>query len=83
MVYVIRFSQFFIEPLFTESGTEREINAVNSEHEKNIPDDDWRMAEIHKKTSNPAHPFNNFGTGEDLNKLSRRQAIKIVLISYI
>lgn len=31
-----RFSQFFIAPLFTESATEREINAVNSEHEKNL-----------------------------------------------
>ena len=30
------FSQFFIAPLFTESATEREINAVNSEHEKNL-----------------------------------------------
>ena len=32
-----RFSQFFISPLFTESATEREMKAVNSEHEKNIP----------------------------------------------
>lgn len=31
-----RFSQFFISPLFTESATLREINAVNSEHEKNL-----------------------------------------------
>ena len=31
-----RFSQFFVEPLFTEDLTERELNAVNSEHEKNI-----------------------------------------------
>ena len=35
-VYV-RFSQFFLSPLFTESATEREVKAVNSEHEKNIP----------------------------------------------
>ena len=27
-----RFSQFFIEPLFTPSATEREIEAVDSEH---------------------------------------------------
>ena len=32
-----RFSQFFLAPLFTESATDREVNAVNSEHEKNVP----------------------------------------------
>ena len=31
-----RFSQFFLSPLFTESGTEREINAVNNENAKNL-----------------------------------------------
>ena len=32
------FSQFFKEPLFTESGTERELNAVDSEFKKNLSD---------------------------------------------
>lgn len=36
-----RFSGFFIEPLFAEDCTEREINAVNSEHKKNIQHDLW------------------------------------------
>ena len=31
-----RFSQFFISPLFTESATDRERNAIESEHSKNI-----------------------------------------------
>ena len=31
-----RFSQFFIAPLFTPTATDRELNAVNSEHEKNL-----------------------------------------------
>ena len=30
------FAQFFISPLFTESATEREVNAVHSEHQKDI-----------------------------------------------
>lgn len=30
------FSQFFKEPLFTPSATERELNAVDSEYKKNI-----------------------------------------------
>ncbi|XP_023021581.1 insulin degrading metalloproteinase isoform X2 [Leptinotarsa decemlineata] len=58
-----RFSQFFITPLFTESATEREINAVNSEHEKNIPSDLWRLDQLDKHLSNPEHPYNTFGTG--------------------
>ncbi|KAJ8935785.1 hypothetical protein NQ314_012635 [Rhamnusium bicolor] len=58
-----RFSQFFIAPLFTESATEREISAVHSEHEKNIPSDVWRMDQLDKHISNPDHPYNTFGTG--------------------
>ncbi|CAG9861187.1 unnamed protein product [Phyllotreta striolata] len=58
-----RFSQFFIAPLFTESATEREINAVNSEHEKNIPSDLWRLDQLDKHLANPNHPYNTFGTG--------------------
>jgi hypothetical protein len=34
-----RFSQFFVAPLFSASGVEREINAVNSEHAKNLNTD--------------------------------------------
>lgn len=36
-----RFAQFFISPLFTETATEREINAVDSEHDKNVAIDVW------------------------------------------
>ena len=58
-----RFSQFFLSPLFTESATDREVNAVNSEHEKNIPNDTWRINQIEKATANPKHDFYKFGTG--------------------
>lgn len=37
-----RFAQFFIEPLFTESATERELKAVDSENSKNKQNDFWR-----------------------------------------
>lgn len=37
-----RFCQFFRTPLFTESATEREINAVDSEHSMRISDDGRR-----------------------------------------
>ena len=58
-----RFSQFFLAPLFTESATEREVNAVNSEHEKNIPNDTWRINQIEKATADQEHDFAKFGTG--------------------
>ena len=41
-----RFAQFFISPLFTESATNRELNAVHSEHCMNIQDDDCRILPV-------------------------------------
>jgi insulysin len=58
-----RFAQFFLEPLFTASAIEREINAVNSEHEKNVADDFWRLAQLQKNSADPNHAYNHFGTG--------------------
>jgi insulysin len=58
-----RFSQFFIAPLFTEEFTKREMNAVNSEHQKNLQNDTWRQLQIRRTLYNPKHPANNFSTG--------------------
>ncbi len=58
-----RFSQFFISPLFTENYTEREKNAVHSEHQKNIESDSWRMRQVKTNFYNPNHPANHFSTG--------------------
>lgn len=58
-----RFAQFFLEPLFEESVTQREVNAVNSEHEKNIPSDLWRIRQLEKCMSKPGHAYNHFSTG--------------------
>ncbi|XP_025418538.1 insulin-degrading enzyme-like isoform X2 [Sipha flava] len=58
-----RFAQFFLEPLFTTNATEREICAVNSEHQKNVADDFWRLAQLEKNAADPNHPYNQFGTG--------------------
>eukprot|EP00808_Paulinella_micropora_P023005 g5315.t1 len=58
-----RFAQFFISPLFTESSTEREIQAVDSENKKNHQSDPWRRFQLRKSTANPAHPFSKFGSG--------------------
>ncbi|XP_058980135.1 insulin-degrading enzyme-like isoform X1 [Musca domestica] len=58
-----RFAQFFIAPLFTPSATEREINAVNSEHEKNLPNDEWRIKQVHKHLAKEGHAYKKFGSG--------------------
>jgi insulysin len=39
------------------------VNAVNSEHEKNIPNDSWRLDQLEKSTAKKGHAFNVFGTG--------------------
>ncbi|WRT69793.1 uncharacterized protein IL334_006784 [Kwoniella shivajii] len=57
------FSGFFVEPLFNEDCTEREIKAVDSEHKKNIQNDVWRFFQLEKSLSKPNHPYGKFGTG--------------------
>ncbi|KAJ9114089.1 hypothetical protein QFC22_005909 [Naganishia vaughanmartiniae] len=58
-----RFACFFIEPLFNPACTEREVNAVNSEHSANLQSDIWRFFQLEKHLSSPNHPFSKFGTG--------------------
>ncbi|KAJ1666447.1 metalloprotease [Coemansia sp. RSA 1813] len=58
-----RFSQFFIDPLFTADCTDREVKAVDSEHKKNIQSDMWRQFQIEKELSSSDHPFSMFATG--------------------
>lgn len=58
-----RFAQFFICPLISEDGVEREANAVDSEHGKNLNSDAWRKLQLWKATASPAHPFSRFSTG--------------------
>lgn len=73
------FAQFFIAPLFTESATGREINAVNLEHEKNIPNDMWRLDQLDKHLADPNHPYNTFGTGnkDTLQTIPQKNGINV------
>lgn len=63
------FSQFFKGPLFTESATEREMNAVDNEHSKNLSDDGRRLFQMAKEIANDDSVMHRFGTGskETLN----------------
>ncbi|XP_054654801.1 insulin-degrading enzyme isoform X2 [Dunckerocampus dactyliophorus] len=66
-----RFAQFFLCPLFDESCKDREVNAVDSEHDKNLMNDAWRLFQLEKATGNPNHPFSKFGTGNKLTLETR------------
>ena len=57
------FGNFFICPLFSKSGTQREINAVDSENSKNLVDDGRRRWQVLKSFADPHHHFSKFSTG--------------------
>ena len=48
-----RFSRFFIDPLFKEDCVEREMRAVDAEHQKNSIDDGWRVMQLGRSLSRP------------------------------
>nr|XP_058959294.1 insulin-degrading enzyme-like isoform X2 [Pocillopora verrucosa] len=58
-----RFAQFFLCPLFNSDATEREVNAVDSEHCKNVLSDSWRLNQLDKSSVSPSHPYSKFGSG--------------------
>jgi len=59
-----RLANFFKHPLFTEAYVEREVNAVNSEHEKNIDNPTWFTLDTMMSISNAANPMGHFSTGD-------------------
>ncbi|KAF6158546.1 hypothetical protein GIB67_040060 [Kingdonia uniflora] len=58
-----RFAQFFIKPLMSPDATMREIKAVDSENQKNLLSDAWRMSQLQKHISADGHPYHKFSTG--------------------
>lgn len=58
-----RFSRFFIDPLMTDALSEREVNAVDSEHSKNLQNEFWRTRQVYRSLVNRAHPSHGFTTG--------------------
>lgn len=74
-----RFAQFFISPLFDQSCSDRELQAVDSEHEKNLKQDQWRKAQLDRHTCDPASPFCHFATGSRTTLLTNTHAAGIDL----
>ncbi|MEM1283184.1 MAG: insulinase family protein, partial [Chlamydiota bacterium] len=73
-----RFSEFFKEPLFNESGVTRELKAIEQEFQKNLEDDDWREIFVHKHLAKESHPYHRFNAGniETLKNTSRDEVKK-------
>jgi len=58
-----RFSGFFSAPLFAKKYAEREVNAVNSEFDKNRLQDGWRSNHLVNQITEKGHPLRKFGIG--------------------
>ena len=75
-----RFGQFFISPLFTQAATDREVNAVHSEHSKNVQDDMWRQYQLMRSVCfHERHPTHHFSTG---NKETLGSVPREVLLNF-
>ncbi|XP_028391087.1 insulin-degrading enzyme-like [Dendronephthya gigantea] len=71
------FAEFFISPLFDENAKDREVNAVNSENDKNLKHDSWRLEQLNRSTVDPSHPFKKFGTGNKTTLETRPRELGI------
>ena len=71
-----RFAQFFIAPLFDEIYVDRERNAVHSEYQARIKDDDRRGYDVYREVMNPEHPYSRFSVGS-LTTLADRPNDKV------
>ena len=74
---VDRLSQLFIAPLFTQDYAEREVNAVNSELQKNLEQDNWRAWRVQNTLARPGHPAGRFtiGSSESLADIDRQELL--------
>jgi insulysin len=59
-----RFAQFFISPQFLAVYAEREMNAVNSEYQLRVENDNWRENQLMLSHFAADHPANHFGIGD-------------------
>ncbi len=57
------FSRFFIDPLFDINSVSREINAINSEHMKNINNEFWIIRQLIRDISDNDNVMHRFTTG--------------------
>lgn len=72
-----RFAQFFVAPLFNAKFTAREMNAVDSEFEKNLQSDLWRQQQIFRTLVREDHPEHHFSIGnlKTLTGIERKEFV--------
>merc|ERR1719265_2262995 len=63
-----RFADFFRAPLFNKKFVSKEVNAIESEHAKNVQDPQRRVLEVLYSLADPDSPESRFHTG-DFNTL--------------
>ncbi len=73
-----RFAQFFISPLLDERYLEKEKNAVNSEFDRNIEKDHWRLYRMSTVIAKKEHPYNTFniGSNKTLKDVKRKDVLE-------
>lgn len=76
-----RFSDMFIQPLFSSDYVEKERHAIEAEFSLKLKDDGRRIYQVHKESINPAHPFAKFSVGNlttlaDTEQATLQQALK-------
>ncbi|HQQ63964.1 MAG TPA: insulinase family protein [Pseudomonadales bacterium] len=71
-----RFAQFFIAPTFDVAYVDREKNAVNSEYQARIRDDDRRIWDVYREIFSDRNPAATFSVG-NLATLSDNQKSKV------
>ncbi len=66
-----RFASFFKTPLFSLSGTQRELTAIDQEFALRTQDETVRVYSVMRDLGNPKHPFHRFveGNRESLGKV--------------
>ena len=70
---LLRFSRFFVAPLFNEAYVEREKHAVHSEYMARIKNDYRRRQDAYRQIANPRHPSAKFSVG-NLDTLADRKS---------
>lgn len=58
-----RFSALLSAPLLSEQWIEKERQAIEAEYRLKLKDELRRVYDVHKETSNSAHPFSRFSVG--------------------
>ena len=64
-----RFIEFFTRPVFNQTYIEKEVKAVDSEHDTHINDPNWRLFSILSSLSLP--PNNHYSTGDSSTLLPK------------